>query len=40
MNEYRVSSLRALHEDAVRIFVNQPAFGFARMSTFWEFVLG
>jgi hypothetical protein len=39
MNDYRVSSLRAIHEDAVRIFVNQPAFGFARMSTFWEFVL-
>jgi hypothetical protein len=39
MNDYRASSLRALHEDAVRIFVNQPAFGFARMSTFWEFVL-
>jgi hypothetical protein len=30
-NAYRASSLRDIHEDAVRVFVNQPGFGVTRM---------
>jgi len=33
----KVSALRAIHEDAVRVFVNQPAFGEARMRVLWAY---
>jgi hypothetical protein len=36
-NDDRVSALRAIHEDVVRVFVNQPAFGAARMRALWAY---
>jgi hypothetical protein len=36
-NDDKVSALRAIHEDAVRVFVNQPAFGVTRMRMTFAF---
>ena len=36
-NDDKASALRALHEDAVQVFVNQPAFGAARMRALWVY---
>jgi hypothetical protein len=40
MNDYRAISLRILHEDAVRLFVNQQGFGATRMISISAFSLG